>query len=178
MTLTRRHLTKQNAAKYEVERIEKACATTRRVANGTDSSTSTAQPTPKKRGRKPKAVPHSKRLRLEREEKKRVAAKVAAGRIAACSKLRGNSPAEHVASLRDEIVTRRAAKNPAQTKIPDTNPRRGTRSKPLMPGRDLKPIEKYVAEASPSLRDYTDRKSAWQPLQDSKAKTVDDISSP
>ena len=80
-----------------------------------------------------------------------------------------------MASLRDEIVTRRAAKNPAQTKIPDTNPRRGTRSNPPKPGRDPKPIKKYVAEASPSLRDYTDRKSSWQHLQDSKAKAVDDI---
>ena len=161
MTLTRRHLTKQNAAKYQVQRIEKACDATRRVANGTDSSTSTAQPTPKKRGRKPKAVPYLKRVRLEREEKERVAAKVSAGRIAARSKLRGNSPAEHVAFLPDEIVTRRAAKNPAQIKIPNTNPRRGTRSNPSKPGRDSEPIKKYVAKAAPPRCDYTNRKSAW-----------------
>ena len=59
---------------YEVKRIEKACAAAGRVANGTAASTSTAKPTPKKRGRKPKAVPYLKRVRLEREEKERVAA--------------------------------------------------------------------------------------------------------
>ena len=42
---------------------------------------------------KPKAVPYLKRVRLEREEKERVAAEVLAGRIAARSKLRVNSPA-------------------------------------------------------------------------------------
>ena len=68
---------------YEVKRIEKACAAAGRVANGTAASTSTAKQTPKKRGRKPKDVPYMKRVRLEREEKERVAAEVFAGRIAA-----------------------------------------------------------------------------------------------
>ena len=151
---------RKNVIKYEVKRIEKACAAAERVANGAAASTSTTKPTQKKRGRKPKAVPYLKRFRLERKEKERVAAEVSAGRIAARSKLRGNSPAEHVASLPDEIVTRTADKNPAKTTKPNTNPRRGTRSNPSKPGRDPKPIKKYVAKPA-SCKDYTNRKSPW-----------------
>ena len=93
MTLTRRTLKRKNAIVYEVKRIEKACAAAGRVENGTAASTLTAKPTLKKRGRKPKAVPYLKRVRLEREEKECVAAEVSAGLIADRSKLRGNSPA-------------------------------------------------------------------------------------
>ena len=34
-----------------------------------------------------------------------------------------------------------------------------------------------MAEPAPAVRDYTDRKSSWQPIHDSNAKSVYDISS-
>ena len=108
--------------------------------------TSTAKATPKKRGPKLKAVPYLKRVCLERKEKVRVAAKVAARRIAACNKLRGSSLVEHVGSLPGEIVNLTAAKNPYIITPTKTIPRRGTRSNLLKPRRDPKPIGKYVAE--------------------------------
>ena len=96
MSITRNTLRQENTSKYEAQMIGKVQAATGRVVNGIEAaSTLTATTTPKKRGRKPKAVPYLKQIWLEKEDRERVAAALSAARIAARGKLRGNSPAEH-----------------------------------------------------------------------------------
>ena len=139
MTISRRTIQRRNATAYDARRIKMSGAA---AVNGSEAtSTSTARPTPPtKRCRKPKAVPYSKRIGLEKEERESVAAVVSTARTAARAKLRGNSHAVQV-SVSDDIAT-----IPTGRKKSNLNPRHGTRLNPIKPARLVKPIEKYVAE--------------------------------
>ena len=63
MSITRNTLRQENTSKYEAQMIGKVPAATGRVVNGTEATSSlTATTRPKKRGRKPKAVPYLKQI--------------------------------------------------------------------------------------------------------------------
>ena len=96
MSITRNTLRQENTSKYEAQMIGKVPAATGRVVNGTEATSSlTATTRPKKRGRKPKAVPYLKQTWQEKEDKEPVAAALSAAQIATRGKLRGNYLAEH-----------------------------------------------------------------------------------